>query len=315
MSNMIRTAVLLAMLFGIVFAMLFAGALLFELWITRFHPETDVLANAVHDVGVLAPYVAIATAGWIVIALVANRHLIGVASGMRPVPKGRYPRLERTLERLCQRANMPVPHLAVIDTEEMNAFASGLSQDDYTVTFTAGLLRRLTEEEMEGVMAHELTHIKNRDVRLMVIAATVTGGIALVFEWVFLAVWHGAGVAVSSAVGGVDNDVFSGWFAIVLCLPLLIIAWFVSQLTGLAISRTREYMADAGAAALTGKPAALISALQKITEDCDIDAPSGIMRMCIQTPDSVIELFLDPPERRKSHRRTVNQRAGPQIDA
>lgn len=301
MGNSIRTAFLLALMFAIVFGLAFGGAFGFELWYSRIDDTIDPMQAALRDLHVIAPYLAVGSVTWIALAILGQQIMIGGATGMRVVTPGRLPNLQRMLERLSARAGIATPKLAIIETPEMNAFASGISKDDYTVTFTTGLLERLSPEEIEGVMAHELAHIKHRDVRLMVIAATVTGGIALIFEWIYFLVWHGAGIAISSVASDAADweidggEVFSGWLAMLVCLPILIIAWLIMQLTGLAISRTREYMADAGAAEMTGNPQALISALRKISDDCDIDAPTGIMRMCIQVPEPVINLLSTHP--------------------
>jgi heat shock protein HtpX len=293
-ANVARSCVLLALLFGLVFGLFFAGAMLFEAWRHAAADLATLAERALVHVDRLAPYLLLGCVAWIVVALVLGGYMIRASSSCRLVKPGTQPRIERILQQLCLKADMQVPQLGIIDSNEMNAFASGLFADDYTVAVSRGLMARLTDAELEAVMAHELTHIKNRDVMLCVIAATVTGGFALLAE----ALMFGITRALRLVFGSGDDSeagAIAGWVALVIGFVLVILATFISTLIGFALSRSREYLADAGAAAMTGRPEALISALEKLTDDCDIEAPAGVMQMCIARPRPFLDLFSTHP--------------------
>lgn len=290
-------AYLLALLVAVVAALGYAGCAMIEFarldWAWPQYPA--VLERATAGFLRIAPSLAIITIGWIALSLALNGSLIAAVSGARPAAPGRHPRAEAMLASLARQAGMPVPRLAVIDTGAMNAYASGLHTSDYTVTLTTGLMLHLSDDELEGVIAHELAHIRHRDVRLLMIAAAVTGGIALACEAVYLLAAHGIRIATTGSLVDDENPLSSYWVAIVIFLPLAVLAFVVSQLISLGISRRREFMADAEAAKLTANPAALISALQKISQHCDIGAPSGVMRMCIEAPPALFDLLSTHP--------------------
>jgi heat shock protein HtpX len=168
--------------------------------------------------------------------------------GASAVEPDAYPQLHRTVERLSQQADLPKPTVAVADSEVPNAFAAGRSQKKSTVAVTTGLLRTLDSEELEGVIAHELAHIKNRDVMVMTIASFLS---TVAFMIVRMGFWFGGG---RSRQGG--------GFIVALLASLAV--WIVSFLLIRALSRYREFAADRGAALITGNPGALASALRSI---------------------------------------------------
>ncbi|WP_276260229.1 zinc metalloprotease HtpX [Haloglomus litoreum] len=172
--------------------------------------------------------------------------------GAKEVSEEEYPELHAMVTRLSQQADLPKPKVAVADSRVPNAFATGRSQKSSAVAVTTGLMRRLDEEELEGVMAHELAHIKNRDVMVMTIASFLSTIAFLVvrFGW-----WFGGG---RNRNGGVFVAIFAS-----------LIVWIVSFLLIRALSRYREFAADRGGAAITGKPAALASALLTIDGSMD----------------------------------------------
>jgi len=182
--------------------------------------------------------------------------------GARRVDADEYPRLHATIERLCQQADLPKPDVAVADTKMPNAFAAGRSQQHSTVCVTEGLLRTLDEEELEGVMAHELAHVKNRDVMVMTIASFLSTLAFMVVRWGWL-------------FGGGRNR--QGGGGVVVAVLVSLVVWVVSFLLVRALSRYREYAADRGAAAITGRPSALASALLKISGRMD-DVPDRDLR-------------------------------------
>ncbi|MFD1633408.1 zinc metalloprotease HtpX [Haloplanus ruber] len=182
--------------------------------------------------------------------------------GARRVDADEYPRLHAMIERLCQQADLPKPDVAVADTKMPNAFAAGRSQQHSTVCVTEGLLRTLDEEELEGVMAHELAHVKNRDVMVMTIASFLSTLAFMVVRWGWL-------------FGGGRNR--QGGGGVVVAVLVSLVVWVVSFLLVRALSRYREYAADRGAAAITGRPSALASALLKISGRMD-DVPDRDLR-------------------------------------
>jgi len=173
-----------------------------------------------------------------------------------PLPETQYRWLYDMTRRLCQRAGLPMPRLYFIPTPQPNAFATGPSPSKGIVAFTAGLLQTMQPHEIEGVLAHELAHIKNRDMLTMTIAATIVGAITWIVDMLR---WS----AIFGGMRSRDNENSSG-LELVLVIVVGVIASIAAVLIQLAISRTREYAADAEAARMAGTPDGLISALQKL---------------------------------------------------
>jgi heat shock protein HtpX len=169
--------------------------------------------------------------------------------GAKEVSEDEYPELHRMIGRLSQQADLPKPKVAVVDSKVPNAFATGRSQKNAAVAVTTGLLRTLDQEELEGVLAHELAHVKNRDMMVMTIASFLSTIAFLVVRWGW---WFGG--------GGRGRNQAPVWVAIAASL----VVWIVSFVLIRALSRYREYAADRGGATITGKPAALASALMTI---------------------------------------------------
>ena len=169
--------------------------------------------------------------------------------GAKEVSEQEFPELHATIERLCQQADLPKPKVAVADTRIPNAFATGRSQKNSAVCVTTGLLRTLDREELEGVLAHELAHVKNRDVMVMTIASFLSTIAFMVVRWGFL-------------FGGGRSR--NGGGQIIVAIGVSFVVWVLSFLLIRALSRYREYSADRGAATITGKPGALASALLTI---------------------------------------------------
>jgi len=169
--------------------------------------------------------------------------------GARKVDENEYPELHRMVQRLSQQADIPEPTVAVADTRTPNAFATGRSKKSSTVCVTTGLLRSLDQEELEGVIAHELAHVKNRDVMVMTIASFLATIAMFILRWGWL-------------FGGGRNR--QGGAQVFVAIIASLVVWIVSFLLIRALSRYREYAADRGAAVITGKPSALASALMTI---------------------------------------------------
>ncbi|MFB6101809.1 MAG: zinc metalloprotease HtpX [Haloplanus sp.] len=173
--------------------------------------------------------------------------------GARRVDEEEYPHLHATIGRLSQQADLPKPDVAVADTRVPNAFAAGRSQKHSTVCVTTGLLDTLDDDELEGVLAHELAHVKNRDVMVMTIASFLSTIAFMIVRWGWL-------------FGGNRNRQGGGVIAAIL---VSLVVWIVSFVLIRALSRYREYAADRGGAAITGNPSALASALLKISGRMD----------------------------------------------
>ncbi|MDZ5811078.1 zinc metalloprotease HtpX [Halorubrum sp. AD140] len=167
--------------------------------------------------------------------------------GAREVDADEYPDLHRRIERLSQQADLPKPTVAVADTQVPNAFATGRNRKNATVAVTTGLLRSLDSDELDGVLAHELAHVKNRDVMVMTIASFLSTIAFFIVRWGWL----------------FSGDNRQG-APVIVAILVSILVWIVSFLLIRALSRYREYTADRGAALITGKPGALASALMTI---------------------------------------------------
>jgi len=204
------------------------------------------------------------TGAWVALAIAASMNFVSyfysdkIALAMyraQPVTREQLPRAYEVVERLTQRVGLPMPKIYVIPTESPNAFATGRNPHHASVAVTHGILGLLNDEELEGVLAHELGHVRNRDILTSSIAATLAGAITILARMGF---WFGA----FGGYGGGNRDREGGGLG---ALAMLILAPIAAMLIQLWVSRTREYEADATGAHLTGNPYALASALEKIS--------------------------------------------------
>src|SRR3954447_17973462 len=216
------------------------------------------------------------------------------AMGAKEVSPEEAPGLHAMIERLCLNADLPKPKIAVADTEVPNAFAMGRSQKSATVCCTSGIMRVLSPSELEGVMGHELTHVKNRDVLIMTIASFFASVSALILQFGFF----------FGGDGGDDDGAPA--FIVVLLVSFLV--YILSFFLMLALSRYREFGADRGAALITGRPSALSSALVKIAGEMqrvpqqDLRAAEGMSAFFIVSPgvkSAVRTLFATHPPMEK----------------
>ena len=235
------------------------------------------------------PYVFGIAVIWVLIGTLFNEGLIRMATGAKSVSRTDAPELYNLLENLCISRGMAMPKLFIIDTPIMNAYASGLGQASFSVTVTRGILETLDKDELEAVLAHELTHIINRDVRLLVVTVLFGGMLSFFAEMAWRSMRHGR---ISS---GNSRSKGNGAILIVAAL-ILSVGYLISVLFRLALSRRREFLADAGSVALTKNPAALIRALQKISGHAAMpQVPSGVQAMLIENPTSFMGLFATHP--------------------
>jgi len=175
----------------------------------------------------------------------------------REVSEWEAPELHEIVERLAQRAGIPKPRVYIIPTQTPNAFATGRNPNHAAVAVTEGILRLLSREELEGVIAHELAHIKHRDTLIMTVAATIAGAIAVLADFARWFLWFGA-------FGRDDREGNANPLALIAIVVAIIVLPIAAILIQLAISRTREFLADEGGAYISGKPLALASALAKL---------------------------------------------------
>jgi heat shock protein HtpX len=199
-------------------------------------------------------------------------------SGAQPISREDGPRIYTIVERLAAKANIPVPKIYMIPTDSPNAFATGRNPTHASVAVTRGILEICTDEEIEGVLAHELGHVKNRDILISAVVATVAGAITFIAR---MAYW---GELFGGFGGGRDDDRRGGLLS---GLAMLIVAPLAATLIQLAISRSREYEADATGANITGNPRGLASALQKIDQ--------WSKQVPMRVPESMAHLYCAKP--------------------
>lgn len=284
-SNKRRSIALLLGLFFLVYLMVFAGALLAE-GMTQDASLDWLLRKSLQDLIWAAPAATLGTSIWIVIAYFFNQSLIDAVTGAEEVTRKEQPRLYNILENLCISRGITMPKLKITEDEALNAFASGLNEKQYSITVTQGLLDRLDDKEVESVLGHELTHIRNGDVRMLVVALIIAGVIGFFAELLFRVMFQGGlrwGGGRSS--GDSDRGKGGGGAAIIIAIALVAAAWLLSVVIRFALSRKREFLADAGSVELTKDPDAMISALRKIEGRGELQgATSSVMEMCIDNP-------------------------------
>ena len=206
------------------------------------------------------------------------------SSGARPISREEAPRLYAVMERLASKANLPMPKLYLIPQAAPNAFATGRNPSHASVAVTQGLLELMNDDELEGVIAHELSHVRNYDILTSSIAATIAGAITWVASM-------GRWAMIFGGWGGRDNDREGGGIT---ALLMLIAAPIAAMLLQLGISRQREYQADASGAKMVGYPNGLISALEKLgayNKRIPTDMPPSTAALCIVAPLSARQLF------------------------
>ncbi len=289
-SNRRRSIALLVGLFFLVYVLVYAGALVAAALSIDADLNT-LLQIAWIDLLKAAPFATIGTLIWIAIAYYFHQNMIDAMTGGEDVTRQQEPRLYNLLENLCISRGIPTPKLKVIESDALNAFATGMNPKQYSITVTTGLLHSLDDAEIGAVLGHELTHIRNGDVRMMVIAVIIAGVVSFFAELVFR-LWFYNGWSFRSSR---DDDRRGGGagLAIVIAIGLLAVAYFLSFIIRLALSRSREFLADAGSVELTKNPDAMISALRKIEGRGELPgATSAVMEMCIDNPrEGFGELF------------------------
>ncbi|MFO0413265.1 MAG: M48 family metallopeptidase [bacterium] len=234
----------------------------------------DDMALAASWLGGTIPLAVIIAGIWFAISYFGSQAMIDMMTGARKVERKSEPEIYNLLENLAISRGLRTPTLRIIDNDSLNAFATGLHEGQYSITVTRGLVEALTRDELEAVLAHELTHVINRDVRTMVIASIFAGIISVIAELVFRGLLHSR--------GGGRRDNKNAAPLILIGLAFAAVGFALAIVIRMMLSRTREFVADAGAVELTKNPDAMISALRKVEG-----------RSSLKGPDEVQQLFLD----------------------
>ena len=230
----------------------------------------------------VVPIVLAGVGIWFVISYLFHTQMIQMATHSEPLERRDNKRVYNLTENLCMSVGMTMPKLYIIESDALNAFASGINEKTFAITLTRGIINKLNDEELEGVIAHELTHIRNRDVRLLIVTIVFVGIFATIADLALRMLLNGGGNMFSSR--NRKNDKGGGAMLLLIILLVAGAIYFLSILFKLALSRSREYMADAGAVELTHNSMALASALRKI---------SGHSTLKEVGNDEVKELFID----------------------
>lgn len=226
------------------------------------------------------PFVLIGVGIWFLIAWAGHSAFIRMATGSKPLERMENKRVYNLTENLCIAQGMQMPKLYIIEDDSLNAFASGINQRTYSISLSRGIINKLDDDELEAVIAHELTHIRNRDVRLLIVSIIFVGIFAFLAEMAFRSLRF-------AGSGRRSKDSKGSGAIILIAIVVTAIGYFLSILLRFGISRKREYLADAGSAEMTKKPYALANALRKISNDPLIEA--------VESRD-VAQLFIDNPK-------------------
>ena len=236
------------------------------------------------------PFVVAGVLIWFLIAFASHSALIQMATNSKTLERKDNMRIYNLTENLCMSVGMKMPKLYIIETDSLNAFASGINDKTFAVTLTRGIIEKLDDRELEGVIAHELTHIRNKDVRLLIITIIFVGIFVFAVQVLFRSVLYGG------AGRRKNNGKDGGGAAILVMLAIAAVVYALSIVFKFALSRKREYLADAGAVEMTKNPLAMANALRKISGNSDIEAKS----------DDVKQMFIDNSESTKGFMASIS---------
>jgi heat shock protein HtpX len=232
------------------------------------------------------PWISCGVLIWFVIAYFSHSGMIKKATGSIPLERQENKRVYNLVENLCIGNGIKMPKINLIEDDSLNAFASGIDSSSYTISLSRGIIDKLNDEELEGVIAHELTHIRNRDVRLLIVSIIFVGIFAFLTEALMRSVRFGGG-----GRGKKDGRI------ILIALLLAALGYLLSSIFRFALSKKREFIADAGSAQMTKNPLALASALEKVSADSRIEAVSR---------KDVAQLFIDNPQEKKNSKNSFS---------
>jgi heat shock protein HtpX len=248
---------------------------LYLFFLSYYTDEQIILEEINHNFFNTLPFVIVGAGIWFVIAWFSHTAIINAATASKPLERTENKRVYNLVENLCISTGMTMPEVKIIEDDSLNAFASGISKGNYSVSLSRGIINKLNDEELESVIAHELTHIRNRDVRLLIISIVFVGIFAFISETLFRSMRFGR-------IGKGKK----GGATIIIALILALIGYLIASLLRFALSRKREFLADSGAVELTRNPLSLASALRKISADPAIEAVKrrDIAQMFIENP-------------------------------
>ncbi len=280
-----------SLLLLIAFPALLLGMLYVIIWAIATFSDKDDYYSAYNKIDIgqafitSLPVVLIVVGIWFVIAWFGHTSFIRMATGSKPLERKENKRVYNLVENLCIQLGIPTPQIYVIEDDSLNAFASGINKKTYAISLSRGIINKLDDEELEGVIAHELTHIQNRDVRLLIVSIIFVGIFAFVAEMALRSIRF---------TGGKGKK--GGGYIVLIIIAVTAICYLLSIFLRFGISRRREFLADAGAAEMTKKPYALANALRKIDADPNIEA--------VKSHD-VAQLFIDNPKAENSKKFSI----------
>lgn len=238
------------------------------------------------------PYAAAIALVWFAVAFFFHAELMRMATHSQPITRQQMPRIYNMLENLCISRGLAMPQFEVIDSPALNAFATGINEKSYRIVLTRGLIEKLSDDELESVIGHELTHIINRDARLLIIAVIFVGMFSFFAQMLARSLRYGARpnyYARRDSRG--DNLVMT-------MLPVLIltVGYMFAVVIRFALSRKREFLADAGSVELTKNPDAMMRALLRISgNDVVTGMPNEVQQMCIENTHDFLGIFATHP--------------------
>jgi len=282
-NNNLKSLALLAGFPVLLLLLTYAGVLLYMAFTGAGDPYPGYGGDPWPDQQALAltwtieaiPFVLLAALVWFVIAWFAHQRIIDAATGAHTVSRTDEARLYNLLENLCISRGVTMPSLRIIESGGLNAYASGLTEKQAAVTVTRGLMEALDDAELEAVLAHELTHIRNRDVRLLVISVIFVGIISFAGQLMARGMLHGS---LRRAGGARRGGAGNAGVLILIALAVVVLSYVLAMAIRFSMSRKREFMADAGAVELTKNPEAMISALRKVSGNHEVENAPGEVR-------------------------------------
>lgn len=280
-NNNLRSLVLL-FLFPVLLLFMGYGLMLIWLGFTSNSSLQSSLNYATELIPTAAPIAIGAAGAWFAIAFFAHQAIIDMATKARSLTISEEPRAYRLLENLAISRGLTTPKLKVIETPVLNAYASGIRDKNYTVTLTRGLLNELDDEELESVIAHELSHIRHKDVRMLIIAIIFVGIFAFVGEGIVRSMFY---TNMSRSKSHRRSGGGNAAILIVIGMVIIGVTYLIAILIRFSLSRKREYLADAGAVELTKNPDAMIRVLQKLSGHAELkNVPDEVKEMALHNP-------------------------------
>lgn len=293
-NNNLKSVLLLAG-FPLLLLILMYGLTVGYVAVAEYAPSAQAgLMLALDHMTRLWPFAFLAAGVWFLIAWSFHERMIEASVGAKNLARKESPDIYNLLENLCVSRGIIMPRLNIIETPAMNAFASGLSDKSYKITVTRGLIERLNKDELEAVLAHELTHIQNKDVRLLIIAVIFVGIFSFFGEVLYQSMFR-RGVRIGGHTRSRNGDSRGGGALILIAVALIVVAYLLALVIRFSLSQKREYLADAGAAELTRNPDAMIRALQKISGNAQIDAPNDVQQMMVENRARFAGVFATHP--------------------